>query len=119
MGKFLEYYKYREANDPETNMPMTGNHADVSIDGDMGYGQKQEPSDVFGSAVDAAKDLLDALEKLNPLIPDENNTLDINKVTEQVQGIMNNLEALAKRLGGESPPATDEFNNGETSQSIA
>lgn len=125
MGKFLQYYKAREANDPETNRPMNGNHpsagmgSDMNVDNDMGYGQKRDPADVFESAVDAASNLLDALEKLNPLIPDENNTLDINKVTQQVQGIMDNLQALAARLDGSSPAAADNFESGETPESIA
>lgn len=104
---------------------MGGNPTEVppqpaeDVDGQMGFGQKQDPVQVFERAVDAAQELLDSLKKLNPIIPDKNDTLDINKVTKQVQNIMTNLESLAARLDGSSPPVGDQFEPGQTNQSIS
>lgn len=125
MGIFLEYCrKVQEALDPETGQNMDGNHPAATSseipdgDGNMGYGDKKDPGAEFEHAAEAAQELLDALETLNPLIPDEDATIDINKVTKQVKGILHNLQALAGKLNGNSQPAIDQFDSGQTTQSI-
>ena len=118
MKKFSEFYSKKESFDPETNKPMTGNSASIEDGQNMGYGQKRMPVEIFERATGAAKELLESLEELNQQMPDKDNTLDIDKVTTQVKGLLDNLQALSSRLDGDSPPSDDSFGTIQTSQSI-
>lgn len=118
---FRQFYRYREeAEIGGTNQPMVDPNVSPD-DTQFGYGQKDDADQHFEHAIDAAAELLEALKKLQPSMPDENISEDIKKVTIQVEGLMKNLEAVAKKMHGDSEaaPPLDDYEHGQGSQSVA
>jgi len=106
MIRFNQYFNLREAETAGDYL-QTDDTPDLPQDGDpaMGFGKKEEPNELFEAAREAAQKLQDALHKLQPLVPQEHPSADIDALIHQAEAIGNNLEAMADKM---NPHPEDE-----------